>query len=505
MSLAIDHTGTTPPNKVLVMDEFWRIGEAFRRDEDLLKVQGVPNARYLVRGDAVFVFSLLANRVRDAGFDPAANPEAVLGLMNESWVDAFTAVTKFNIEPHGYSIDEDSTGYYLRCEQLQAWIPVIFPTWHDARCAMADVLLGKPVATTGEFEFDGQWLRFIQPLTLDLPDKPECSVDAHYKADCGHFTSLSHLPGLIPFDRGLYDHVKALVDDWEAERDAIKRVTSHEYVDVWAAVTRQTLPIVELNVDLNDPESADENTEAAKLVEMYPELAMLSKQHLYDLFYGFMSDRLHRVYVDATRDEDFALYLLGSQVAEDQDEDLCFSRGCYAWFALKRGDNWGKACEFALACEAYDKSVSTLSWRIRDAMSFLHTRQYRQLELDALHPPLPGVTRIGNPVDSLSRMMKNARKHGVADFSADQELVSTFQEKIPQVSPAELVSQMEIITGQNLLSNGESIRGRFSVIDYGSHTYDFITLNGLGADMKQFLSETDDKGLVDLAGILLSE
>lgn len=450
-----------PAQKIVIVDEYWRaFGGNQQLERALLRLPGVPNARYLVRGEQVFVFKRLLEQVQEQAIDPATVPEAVMALLATSWVAPFIAVKDYQIVPVGYAIERIEGGFCLQHDELEARVPALFLSHCEAQRALADILVGRTIASTGDFQYEGQWLQFNSPLTLDLPAKPSLLVDACRKECSGDVSPAGFEPGLSAFDQTFYSAVATLASDWDAERHSLLSLPDHDLPDVWAMLATRVLPHPVFTTDLEAPAYAEENTEALKLMSMYPELSHLSKQQVYDHFYSFMSERLHRLDVEAVRDEDFALYLLGTQVHPMQNEELAVARGAYAWFALKRAFSWEQACEFAMGCEAYGEALWALRGRVSSAMRMLYNKRTRQEELALLQPPLSGVTAIGSPMDIFDRMLRLGRKYRVGTYTSEQSWPQEAAD-IPKAPRPDLAIEI----GASGLC-----------LDVGSHTYDFVPL-----------------------------
>jgi hypothetical protein len=325
---------------------------------------------------------------------------------------------------------------------------------------LADILVERSIASAGDFQYEGQWLQFNAPLTLDLPAKPALAVDACHKECPGDVSPAGFESGLSAFDQTFYSAVATLTSDWEGERHALLNLPDPDLPDVWALLATRELPKPDFTTDLEAPANAEENAEALKLMSIYPELSHLCKQRVYDHFYGFMSDRLHHLDVEAVRDEDFALYLLGTQVHPVQNEELAVARGAYAWFALKRACSWEQACEFAMGCEAYGEALWALRGRVSSAMRVLYNKRTRQEELALLQPPLSGVTAIGSPMDTFDRMLREGRKYRVGTCISEQSWPQEVAD-MPKAPRPDL--PIEIGAGGLCL-------------DVGSHTHDFVPL-----------------------------
>jgi hypothetical protein len=459
MSQANDQV--VPAKKIVIVDEFWRAwGGNQQLERALLNLPGVPNARYLVRGEQVFVFKRLLEQVQAQAIDPATAPEAVMALLATSWVDPAIAVRDYQIVPVGYAIECIEGGFCLQHDALEARVPALFSNHSEAQRALADILVGRSIASAGDFQYEGQWLQFNAPLTLDLPAKPALLVGACHKECPGDFSPAGFEPGLSAFDQTFYSAVATLTSDWEGERHALLNLPDSDLPDVWALLATRELPKPDFTTDLEAPTNAEENAEALKLMAIYPELAHLCKQQVYDHFYGFMSDRLHHLDVEAVRDEDFALYLLGTQVHPVQNEELAVARGAYTWFALKRACAWEQACEFAMGCEAYGEALWALRGRVSSAMRVLYNKRTRQEELALLQPPLPGITAIGSPMDTFDRMLRVGRKYRVGTCTSEQSWPQEAADMPKAPRPGLLI--------------GVDAGGL--CLDVGSHTYDFVPL-----------------------------
>lgn len=477
MSQASDQA--VPAQRIVILDEYWRLwGGNQQLERAVLNLPGVPNARYLVRGEQVFVFKRLLEQVQEQAIDPATTPEAVMALVATAWVDPVIAVRDYGIVPVGYAIERIEGGFCLQHDALEARVPALFSSRCEAQLALTDILAGRSIASEGDFQYEGQWLQFNAPLTLDLPAKPSLAVDACRKECPSHFSPAGFEPGLSAFDQAFYSAVVTLTRDWEAKHHALLNLPDPDLPDIWAMLATRMLPTPDFTTDLEAPANVEENVEALKLMSMYPELAHLSKQQVYDHFYGFMSDRLHHLDVEAGRDEDFALYLLGTQVHPMQNEEKSVARGAYAWFALKHAYSWEQACELAMACEAYGEALWALRGRVSSAMHMLYNKRTRQEELAMLQPPIQGVTAIGSPMDVLDRMLRVGRKYQVSTCVSAQSWPQT-----PEAEPAGMPTPP-----CHQLPASINVDGL--CVDIGTHTYDFFRLTS-GAQAVQ--REVDDE------------
>jgi len=125
----------------------------------------VPNAHYLVRDGLVFVFSALLRHVkreltrRHLDVGTKALPLIVDELMPSVWMPALNAVRDFGILPRFCSpvVVQTGTGDVflgLLHDEFNALYPRLFKTTSERFTALADLLLGQPLA--GEIHNSGE-------------------------------------------------------------------------------------------------------------------------------------------------------------------------------------------------------------------------------------------------------------------------------------------------------------------------------------------------------------
>lgn len=415
----------TPARPHFVADEFHRVMSIRQLESAVLKIPGVPNARYVVRDGRVFVFKKLIADIQKNQVDVAQSPQAVIDLVESAWVGAIEATTVHGVMPAGYEIEVVDEKFHIRHEALWARIPFEFSSAHDVAVALGSVLLGNAIATRGDFQFDGQWLVFEEPLSLSLPEKPLIKGDSNQVDQSHPMQHPAYEPGLSAFTPQDYEAVRGLITRWCADLHIMAEVSDTEYPDIWAKVLSQEIPRPLYTRNFDHPNNDELRAEAAELARLYPELGGLSASHLHSHYSIFAGELSGHIDIEFIRNEEFSVYLLGLQAQSDRDEDLAYSAGLHTWFSLKRGETWDQACAFAQSCQTYDSSLFTLNSRFTDAMNTLRSRNVRHETLASQGLLWPGVTAVGPSMNSLEVFMREARKCNmqVMESSQDQSLL----------------------------------------------------------------------------------
>lgn len=184
-----------PP--VVILDEFGYYfgGRNDNLKEDLRKIDGVPNATYLVKGRQVFVFDKLVQLVEEHRKLQPGLPLADLArnLIAEATVSADEAVDTWGVVPEPYELaDHSASGLMIRHRPFNARLPGTFQSKDGARDAFANLLLGGIQSGNGDFTYRGQPMTLCDPLdTALLPATchPACGgareLGLHRLGPCG--------------------------------------------------------------------------------------------------------------------------------------------------------------------------------------------------------------------------------------------------------------------------------------------------------------------------------
>lgn len=341
--------------------------------EELRKIEGVPNATYVVKDGRVFVFEKLVqlvNKHREAQPDlPLA--DLARGLIEEATVSAKDAVETWGIVPEPYELVEHSTsGLMIRHRPLNARLPGTFQSEVDVKRAFANLLLGGIQSGNGDFAYRDQPMTLRDPLDAALlPPRPaiQC-VNEPENLGYTALGSVTYEPGFEPVSEALFDDVKEREAAWKNDSTRAARFTQANAAIIWAAAS--TLRLESLNDPTDEvPEYAQEDF--AELRPLYPELSMLSDGSLYAWFDVYQSECCYINGWTANRDDDFLFYLLGNVAGRQHEQETAKEVGQWAAYALLRGDALDDALAFGQAAALYDIAISRLARRIADAMRFV--------------------------------------------------------------------------------------------------------------------------------------
>ncbi|MDV7392365.1 hypothetical protein RZS08_13455, partial [Arthrospira platensis SPKY1] len=158
-------TTSTQQAPMVFLDEFGYYfgGRNDSLKEDLRKIDGVPNATYLVKDGQVFVFDKLVELVEEHRKRQPDLPLADLArsLIAEATVSAKEAVETWGVVPEPYEMAEHpSSGLMIRHRPFNARLPGAFQSKSDVQGAFASLLLGGIQSGSGDFAYRGQ------PMTL---------------------------------------------------------------------------------------------------------------------------------------------------------------------------------------------------------------------------------------------------------------------------------------------------------------------------------------------------
>lgn len=341
--------------------------------EDLRKIEGVPNATYLVKDGQVFVFDKLVQLVEEHRKLQPDLPLAGLasGLIAEATVSAKEAVEAWGVVPEPYELTEHpASGLMIRHRPFNTRLPGTFQSKDGARDAFASLLLGDIQSGNGDFTYRGQSMTLCDPLdTALLPPRPviervEESENLGYTA----LRSVAYEPGFEPVSEVLFDDAKEREAAWKNDSTRAARYAQDHAADIWARAATLQLETLDDPTD-EVPEYGQEDF--AELRPLYPELLMLSDGSLYAWFDVYQSECCYINGWTASRDDDFLFYLLGKVAGRQHEQDTAKEVGKLVAYALLRGDALGDALAFGRAAALYDRAISRLARRIADAMRFL--------------------------------------------------------------------------------------------------------------------------------------
>ncbi|MGS0567119.1 hypothetical protein [Xanthomonas oryzae] len=340
--------------------------------EDLIKIEGLPNVTYLVKDEQVFVLGKLVQLVEEHQKLESDLPLADLArsLIAEATVSAKEAVEKWDVVPEPYEIAKHPTsGFMIRHRPFNALLPGVFKSKSDVQAAFANLLIGGIQAGNGNCAYRGQPMTLCDPLDITLlPPRPV--IQCLERRENLSYTALGHLayePGFGPISEALFDDVKELEAAWKNDSTQATRYAKEHVADIWTRAA--TLRLETLDDQTEVPEYGQEDF--AELRPLYPELSMLSDGSLYTWFDVYQCECLYINGWTANRDDDFLFYLLGKVAGRQHEQETAKEVGQWVAYALLRGDSLDDALAFGLAANLYDSAISRLARRISDVMRFI--------------------------------------------------------------------------------------------------------------------------------------
>lgn len=361
--------------KMVLLDEAGYYWGSLNDDlkEDLRKIDGVPNATYLVKDRQVFVFDKLLQLVEGHRNRQPKLPLADLArsLIAEATVSAREAVETWGVVPEPYEVAEHPAGsLMIRHRPFNAWLPGTFQSKVGAQEALACLLLGGILSGSGDFTYRGQSMTLCAPLdTALLPPRPAIQrVEEPENLGYTALRSVTYEPGFEPVPEALFDDVKEQETTWRDDSTRAARYAQDHAADIWARAATLRLETLDDPTD-EVPEYGQEDF--AELRPLYPELSMLSDGSLYAWFDVYQSECCHINGWTASRDDNFLFYLLGKVAGRQHEQDAAKDVGQWTAYALLRGDSLDAAFAFGPAAALYDSAIARLARRIADAMRFL--------------------------------------------------------------------------------------------------------------------------------------
>lgn len=366
---------STPQVPVVILDEFGYYfgGRNDNLKEDLRKIDGVPNATYLVKNGQVFVFDKLVQLVEEHRTLQPGLPLADLarGLIAEATVSAKDAVETWGVVPEPYELAEHpASGFMIRHRSFNARLPGTFQSKDGAQDAFASLLLGGIQSGNGDFAYRGQPMTLCDPLdTALLPPRPVIErVEEPENLGYTALRSVAYEPGFEPVSEALFDDAKEREAAWKNDSTRAARYAQDRAADIWARAA--TLQLETLGDPTDEvPECGQEDFTELRL--LYPELPMLSDGSLYAWFDVYQSECCYINGWTASRDDDFLFYLLGKVAGRQHEQNAAKEVGQWTAYALLRGDLLPDALAFGRAAALYDSAISRLARRIADAMRFV--------------------------------------------------------------------------------------------------------------------------------------
>lgn len=422
----------TERRRVLIVDEFSSYfgAQNDRLKEELRAIEGVPNAAYLVKDGAVFVFDKLVQLVKERQKEqPHAQlqemarslsvEELALNLIAEATVSAKEAVEAWGVVPVPYqtetlaamdtaTLEARATGRIILHRPFNARLPGDYQDESDVKAAFASLLVGGVLPGSGDFTYRGQPMTLREPLDLALlPARP--AIQEATEPTGWVYTALGNVEfeaGFEPVSEVMFNAVKENEAKWRSDIAHAAKHAQERAAEVWAQAAG--LRLVTLNDPTDEvPEYGEE--EFPQLRALYPELSMLSDGTLYSLFDVFQMECRFINGWSANRDDDFLFYLLGKVADRKNDHDTAKEIGEWVADALLHGKALDDALEFGRSADRFNQAIGKLAHRIADAMRFLaEDKKAKDLR--------------GHPITTMGDTMRLGRKFNAGSVVVEQKL-----------------------------------------------------------------------------------
>ncbi|WP_432263005.1 hypothetical protein [Cupriavidus sp. TMH.W2] len=354
----------------------------FALKSELREMEGVPNARYLVEDNRVFVFERLVELVKAAGPtlppDGSARVEAVRAMLPQAWTTPQDAVGRYDVVPKAWVVRETADGFEIHHHGFPARIARRFVGRAELHDALARLLAGVPVPLPGtaDFYYRDQGYTLLgacdvaslpaAPASMAVTPEPVGSRSASGKADLPSMESSSlgaFAEGFAPVTQARFDALHAVEARWHRHGAAIRCRLDADHD--WAALLAG-LPVPALNADSAPPLDPDT---VATLRRTYPELAALNDATLE----GFSEDVTGQFLVWGCtaqgRDCNLIMYVLG-RLAE-AERDSAVHAGMVVAHQLLGGHDFATAAHAARQSVAYDHALRAMVGRVARALRFV--------------------------------------------------------------------------------------------------------------------------------------
>lgn len=341
--------------------------------EELRKIEGIPNATYLVADGRVFVFEKLVQLVkeqRERGSELSLS-DLASALIGEATVTAKEVVETWGVVPEPYEMAENPTGgFMIRHRPFNSRLPGTFQSKGEVQNVFATLLLGGIQSGNGDFAYRGQSMTLCDPLdTALLPPRPDIQhVEEPGRSGFTALATVMYQPGFEPVSEALFVAVKELEAEWESDSIRAARYAEGHVSDIWARTA--TLRLETLDDPTDDvPEFGQQDF--AELRTLYPELSMLSDGSLYAWFDAHQAECCYINGWTANRDDNFLFYLIGKVAGRRYEQDTATKVGQWVAHAMLRGDTLDNALALGRAAAMYDSAIYRLAGRVADAMRFV--------------------------------------------------------------------------------------------------------------------------------------
>lgn len=342
--------------------------------EALREIEGIPNAKYLVRNDRVFVFEKLVQLVSEKGGQPrdANLADLARSLIDDATVSAEEAVSKWSIVPEPYEVAAvGDANFVIRHKPFNAFVPGMFGSREGTHGTLVKLLLGKIVhAEQSTFVYRGQPMMLpkqIDGLSLSMLPTFGQTNESGQETGAG-LANVEWVPGFEPINEYRFLRAREAERAWKRACTEIEWGAMQRVQEVW-----NNVPVFGLKrLNTNDVERwYDDKDVVGSLRSLYPELGELAGDVLHMSFDNYQTECWNARSWEPSRDEEFIFYLLGRLIDLNGNDYHSIALGKWMAWAWFHGHSFDAALQFAATVRYCSKTAYEIANWTRDVMLFL--------------------------------------------------------------------------------------------------------------------------------------
>lgn len=342
--------------------------------EALREIEGIPNAKYLVRNGRVFVFEKLVRLVSEKGGQPGDGKLADLArrLIDDATVFAEEAVSKWSIVPEPYEVVAAADAeFVIRHKPFNAFVPGVFNSREATHGTLVKLLLGEIVhGEQSTFVYRGQPMTLpkqIDGLSLSMLPAFGQTNESGQEPWVG-LANVGWMPGFEPINEYRFLRVREAERAWKRACAEMEWGATRRVQEIW-----NNVPAFDLNrLNTDDIELwYDDKDVIASLRSLYPELVDLADGVLHKSFDNYQTECWNARSWEPSRDEEFIFYLLGRLVDENGSDYHSIALGKWLAWAWFHGHALDGALQFAATVRYCSKTAYEIANWTRDVMLFL--------------------------------------------------------------------------------------------------------------------------------------
>lgn len=341
--------------------------------EALREIEGIPNAKYLVRNGRVFVFEKLVRLVSEKGGQPRDINLADLArsLIDDATVSAEEAVSRWWIIPEPYEVEAADAEFVIRHKPFNAFVPGVFSSREATHGTLVKLLLGEIVhGERSTFVYRGQPMTLpkqIDGLSLSMLPTFGQTNESGQEPWVG-LANVEWTSGFEPINEYRFLRAREAERAWKCACVEIEWGATRRLQEIWSNV-----PVFDLKrLNTDDVELwYDDKDVIAQLRSLYPELGDLAGGVLHMSFDNYQTECWNARSWEPSRDEEFVFYLLGRLVDQNGSDYHSIALGKWLAWAWFHGHSLDGALQFAATVRYCSKTAYEIANWTRDVMLFL--------------------------------------------------------------------------------------------------------------------------------------